>query len=68
MVRIKMTTLSAGPRGVRPVGWEGDVTDSEARDLIAGRYAVALRPRGEPTTKPKHPQAVKPRGEKRVKK
>jgi len=68
MIKIKMTTLSAGPGGVRPVGWVGDVEDHEARDLIAGKYAQAVKLSAPTATKPPAQKATKPRGETRVKK
>jgi len=66
---IKMKTSSAGPDGVRPVGWEGEVPDKEGRELVAGEFAVAIKPRSETATKkPATQKATKPTGEKRVKK
>lgn len=41
-MKIRMRTTSAGPAGVRDYGREYDVPESEARDLIAGHYAVAV--------------------------
>jgi hypothetical protein len=68
MIRVRLSTLSAGPDGVRPVGWVGDVPDKEARDLIAGNSATAVKPPASTATKPKSSVATKPQGEKRVKK
>lgn len=80
MIKIKMKTSSAGPDGVRPIGWVGDVEDTEARALIAGGYAdelearvkppaaQAVKPPAETAIKPPAPGAVKPRSEKRSKK
>ena len=68
MIRIKMKTSSAGPDGVRPVGWEGEVLDKEARELLAGDYAEELKPPASTATKPATSKATRPSGEKRTKK
>jgi hypothetical protein len=41
-MRIKMTTLAAGPAGVRDAGTVHECPLDEARALIAGGYAVAV--------------------------
>lgn len=43
-MRIRMNTLSAAPTGVRLAGREYEVPDAEARQLLAGGYAVAVNP------------------------
>jgi len=66
MTKIRMITTSAGPEGCRPSGWEDDVDDKEARDLIAGGFAVAVKPPAATATKPKTAEkATRPKGEKR---
>lgn len=46
-MRIKMLTIQAGPNGTREAGQVVDVPDEEARQLIAGGYAVEFK-RQEP--------------------
>ncbi len=40
-MRIQMLTLYAGPAGVRDIGKVYDVPTAEAKDLIAGGFALA---------------------------
>lgn len=48
-MKVRMTKLSAGPRGVRPIGAEVSVSDAEGLALIAARAAVQLHEEPEPT-------------------
>jgi hypothetical protein len=47
-MRIRMTTLRAGPAGVWPVGSVQDCPPAEARALIDGGYAVAVERAPDP--------------------
>lgn len=42
-MKIKMLTLQAGPAGVRKPGVTYNVSDEEAKALIAGGYAEAVK-------------------------
>jgi len=68
MIKIKMLTCAAGPLAVRPIGWIGEAEDKEARALIAGGFAVAVKPPASTAISPEKPQAIRPGGEKRIKK
>lgn len=39
-MKVKMKTLDAGPKGVRPVGAIVEVDEAEGNALIAGGFAV----------------------------
>jgi hypothetical protein len=43
-MKIRMQTLSASPAGVRQAGQIVDVPEAEAKELIAGHYAVEVQP------------------------
>lgn len=51
-MNIKMLTLQAGPQGVRKAGVVYDVPDVEAKQLIAGGYAVVAPADEKPAAKP----------------
>jgi hypothetical protein len=53
-MNITMLTLQAGPNGVREAGRNYDVPDKEAKALIDGGYAIAVKASVE--------RAVGPRG------
>jgi hypothetical protein len=40
---IRMSTTSAGPAGVRVAGSVHELPDKEAKELIAGGYAVEVK-------------------------
>lgn len=44
-MRIKHTTLMAGPAGCFPPGTERDVPDADGRALVAGNYATEIKRR-----------------------
>lgn len=44
-MRIKHITLMAGPSGTFPIGHERDVSAEEGGTLIAGNYAIEIKPR-----------------------
>ncbi len=45
---IEMKTLQAGPTGTREPGKVYDVPDKEAKELIAGGYAVEVKRNAKP--------------------
>ena len=58
---VKMLTTSAGPDGVRQSGSVHDVPDKEAKELIAGGYAVEAKRETAPeraTAKPARERAT----------
>lgn len=44
-MHIKHLTLMSGPAGSFPVGHEREVSEKEGKDLIAGGYAIEIKPR-----------------------
>ena len=44
MPKVKMNTTYAGPSGSAQPGKTITVTEQEAKDLIAGKYATAIEP------------------------
>lgn len=55
-MRVRMNTVMAGPAGIVFPGQVLDVALSLARDLVAGRYAVAL----DELPKPPEPKQTQP--------
>lgn len=60
MARVRMQTLSAGPKGVREPGSIVTVPDDEALDLVEARAAVLL-PDVEAAVKGPRETAMRPR-------
>jgi len=68
MMRVRMRTLSAGPRGVRRPGEEHEVSEEEGRALVKGHYADEVRkpPKPEQAVAGPAETAVAPPAEKAV--
>ena len=49
-MKIKMKTTMAGPDGIATVGSVVELSDDQAKDLIAGGYAVSMEPATLPPT------------------
>lgn len=58
-MRIQMLTLYAGPEGVREIGKTYDVPAAEAKELIAGGYALV--PADVEPEEPEADEATTPR-------
>ena len=63
-MKVKLLTIMAGPEFNHDIGTVLDLPDKQARELIEGRYAVAIDPDQEHArsitpedTSAKHPQA-----------
>lgn len=62
-MRVRMSTLYAGPSGIIHQGKEGDIPEAEAQALIAGGYAEAV---GMPEKAPAYEAAEIPAYERAV--
>lgn len=49
-MKVRMTTLAAGPQGVWPAGQEVEIPDAQAVQLIEAGYAEPVRKRREMAT------------------
>lgn len=47
-MKVKLTSIMAGPEGSHDAGTVLDLPDKQAKELIEGRYAVAYDPKDEP--------------------